>query len=295
MKTLTIKEPWASLIINGYKKYEFRSWKTSYRGKILIHSSINSDKCALSNFKKLNLTYTNGHIIGEATIKDCLPITKELNNKLIKENKLVYGNNKRNGYAWELTNIKKYSKKISAKGHLSLWDYYTPKEIMNIMENINYGYLDKFKKIHFEIDDNFSTNYILASKKDVLTYKVGVCWDQVELERDLFKGHNIKTYFIVYYDLDECPTHTFLTYKENNKYYWFEHAWALYQGIHEYNTLKELLLDVKKKFIKTELHNNFEPSNLKIIPYKKPKSGLTVNEFYAHCEKYKPIILEDLK
>ena len=35
MKVLTIREPWVSLIINGYKKYEFRSWKTNYRGKIL--------------------------------------------------------------------------------------------------------------------------------------------------------------------------------------------------------------------------------------------------------------------
>ena len=36
MKVLTIKEPYASLIINGYKMYEFRSWKTNYRGKIIM-------------------------------------------------------------------------------------------------------------------------------------------------------------------------------------------------------------------------------------------------------------------
>lgn len=40
MKVLTIKEPWATLIIDGYKMYEFRSWKTNYRGKILIHSGL---------------------------------------------------------------------------------------------------------------------------------------------------------------------------------------------------------------------------------------------------------------
>ena len=39
MKALTIKEPWATLIISGYKKYEFRSWKTNYRGEIFIHAS----------------------------------------------------------------------------------------------------------------------------------------------------------------------------------------------------------------------------------------------------------------
>ena len=31
MKVLTIKEPWASLIINGYKVYEFRNFKTNCR------------------------------------------------------------------------------------------------------------------------------------------------------------------------------------------------------------------------------------------------------------------------
>ncbi len=294
MKTLTIKDPWASLIIHGYKKYEFRSWKTSYRGKILIHSSINPEKKIISNFKSLNLNYNPGYIIGEATIKDCLPLTKEFNNKLIKENKLIYGDNKnRKGYAWELTNIKKYEKPFKAKGSLSLWEYYSKEEIMNIMANIKYGYLDKSNQIHLDIDSNFPLNYILSTPKEVLLNKVGICWDQVELERTLFKGHDVKTYFIVYYGNNKCPTHTFLTLKENNKYYWFEHSWELYKGIHEYDTLKNLLLDVKAKFIKSELKNKYQEDNLKIIPYKKPQSHLTVNEFYAHCEQYEPIILKE--
>lgn len=29
MKVITLKQPWATLIIAGYKKYEFRSWKTN--------------------------------------------------------------------------------------------------------------------------------------------------------------------------------------------------------------------------------------------------------------------------
>ena len=40
MKVLTIKNPWAELIVKGYKEYEFRSWKTNYRGKILIHAGL---------------------------------------------------------------------------------------------------------------------------------------------------------------------------------------------------------------------------------------------------------------
>ena len=48
MKVLSIKNPWATLIINGYKKYEFRTWKTKYRGKILIHASLGIEKNILN-------------------------------------------------------------------------------------------------------------------------------------------------------------------------------------------------------------------------------------------------------
>ena len=40
MKVLSIKEPFASLIKEGYKKIETRSFKTNYRGEIYVHASI---------------------------------------------------------------------------------------------------------------------------------------------------------------------------------------------------------------------------------------------------------------
>ena len=39
MKVLSIKEPFATLIKEGKKKIETRSWKTSYRGELYIHAS----------------------------------------------------------------------------------------------------------------------------------------------------------------------------------------------------------------------------------------------------------------
>ena len=39
MKTLSIRQPYASLICRGIKTIENRSWTTSYRGKLLIHAS----------------------------------------------------------------------------------------------------------------------------------------------------------------------------------------------------------------------------------------------------------------
>jgi hypothetical protein len=39
VKALSIRQPWAWLIVNGYKDIENRSWNTKYRGRVLVHAS----------------------------------------------------------------------------------------------------------------------------------------------------------------------------------------------------------------------------------------------------------------
>lgn len=39
-RVLSIKQPWASLIAHGIKNIENRTWKTKFRGRILIHASV---------------------------------------------------------------------------------------------------------------------------------------------------------------------------------------------------------------------------------------------------------------
>ena len=72
MKALTIKQPWASLIMQGIKKYEFRSWQTKYRGDILIHSSKQVDKEAMKKYSKYFNSAHAGVILGVVTITDYL-------------------------------------------------------------------------------------------------------------------------------------------------------------------------------------------------------------------------------
>ena len=43
MKAITIKQPWASLIVHGVKDIENRTWHTNFRGRVLIHSSSKGD------------------------------------------------------------------------------------------------------------------------------------------------------------------------------------------------------------------------------------------------------------
>src|ERR1700712_1986361 len=39
MKCLSLRQPWAWLVVNGFKDIENRSWKTKHRGPLLIHAS----------------------------------------------------------------------------------------------------------------------------------------------------------------------------------------------------------------------------------------------------------------
>ncbi len=168
-------------------------------------------------------------------------------------------------------------------------------EIMKLMNKINYGWVDKNNIKHINDFDTFSDRYILQSPDDIIKNQVGVCWDQVELERYYFKDINnsIKTFFIVYYDNDKCPTHTFLIFEKDNKYYWFEHSWEKFRGIHEYDTLNNLLNDIKNKFIYYELNNKYNDDNLKIYEYTKPKYNISVQEFFKHCENGNLIDLQN--
>lgn len=85
MKALSIKQPWAWLIVNGYKPFENRSWQTKFRGEFGVHASLQLDnegyKWVEENSKKLGVDmsefplpyeFVRGAIIGKATITDCV-------------------------------------------------------------------------------------------------------------------------------------------------------------------------------------------------------------------------------
>lgn len=123
MKVITLKQPWATLIAEGIKKYEFRSWKTNYRGKILIHAGIGIDKEAMKSFENLNFKYPSKKIIAEVEIEDCLKLDNELNKRIIEEHNVSYGSKYRTGYAWKLKNVKKIEVNEEICGQLGLWNY----------------------------------------------------------------------------------------------------------------------------------------------------------------------------
>ncbi len=131
MKVITIKQPFATLIAEGLKEYEFRTWRTHYRGDILIHAGKSIDKKAMDRFKHLNLEYPVGCIIAKATITDCIYVDDKLRADLTKRDPLVYygmtHKSDWDGYGFKLENVSKIDP-IPINGKLSLWDYDYPQE-----------------------------------------------------------------------------------------------------------------------------------------------------------------------
>ena len=68
MKALSLKQPWAELVVSGKKTVELRNWNTQFRGEFLVHASKNANKDAMTclGFCELPL----GCIVGKATLVD---------------------------------------------------------------------------------------------------------------------------------------------------------------------------------------------------------------------------------
>jgi hypothetical protein len=70
MKCLSLKQPYAELLVSGKKTVELRKWNTNFRGKFLIHASknVNKERCKSLGIDHTKLTV--GAIIGKAILYD---------------------------------------------------------------------------------------------------------------------------------------------------------------------------------------------------------------------------------
>ena len=107
MKALSIHPFYAAQIFAGHKTIEVRSWKTDYRGDLLI----------CSTNKKFKDTIP-GHALCVVTLADIVPFTK----KMLDAAWMLPAEFQSGQYAWMLEN-RRIIRPIPLKGRLSLWDY----------------------------------------------------------------------------------------------------------------------------------------------------------------------------
>ena len=68
MKALSLKQPFAELVIDGRKKIELRKWKTKYSGEFFIHAAKNPDRESMKRYGFTTLPL--GFIVGKANLTD---------------------------------------------------------------------------------------------------------------------------------------------------------------------------------------------------------------------------------
>jgi len=145
VKALSLTQPWSSLMAIGAKRYETRSWKTPYRGPLLIHAAKGfpreaRDLLALHPFcSVLEAAYPGfvnrrhgglplGVILARVELVDCVPAETAFDDLFETplphgEHERVFGDFSAGRWAWITRGLTRLSTPIPAKGHLSLWDF----------------------------------------------------------------------------------------------------------------------------------------------------------------------------
>ncbi len=127
-------QPWASLIIDGRKTIETRSWATKHNGPLAIHASAKIDKYAAHQFYPkecglplsllkpgiLKAVFPTSAILGTVMLVDCVQFPDR------RAPPDAYGDFTPGRYGWLLEDVKKFDQPIPAKGHLGLWNWEPP-------------------------------------------------------------------------------------------------------------------------------------------------------------------------
>ncbi len=154
-----------------------------------------------------------------------------------------------------------------------------PLRILEKMQSIKNGYMDRKGNLYHYFTNDFNENFYFRKPEDIISSNIGICFEQVELERYYLSKHdlNLRTYFLLYQESTLGSSHAFVIYKDHDKYYWMENAWLKYRGIHEYKTKEEAYLDISYKFGKTI--PNFKREKLKLYEFEKPRYGINYEKY----------------
>jgi hypothetical protein len=121
-KCLSLKQPYAELIVSGKKTIELRKWNTKFRGEFLIHASktVNKEACERNKIDPKSLI--TGAIIGKSFIYD----VKEYDSKrtFVKDKKKHFAdvNFTDYKYGFLLKDSKRFGKPIPLRGKLGFFN-----------------------------------------------------------------------------------------------------------------------------------------------------------------------------
>lgn len=99
MKAISVRQPFAGLIVSGLKTIEFRAWPTNYRGRLVVCSSKMWSPGDYEIPEDTLWAYPTGSAVGTVDIIGCVPFTEaQLAPAIMAEMP------ERPGWAWQLAN-----------------------------------------------------------------------------------------------------------------------------------------------------------------------------------------------
>ena len=119
MKALSLKQPFAELVVSGKKTIELRKWNTNFRGEFLVHASKNPDEQAMNKFGFTNLPC--GMIVGKAKLIEVKHYKNE--DEHGQDSNLHLADNFWGDHGFILEEVTRLDNPIPAKGQLNFWDF----------------------------------------------------------------------------------------------------------------------------------------------------------------------------
>jgi hypothetical protein len=116
--TLSIRQPWAELIVSGRKTIELRTWPVAHRGLIWIHAGGRTDPELEGRFG-CHVLY-HGGVIGLANIRAVVPMDRE-RWELWRTSHLDPGPFVAGMYAWVLSEPVRLNSPLALPGRLKLF------------------------------------------------------------------------------------------------------------------------------------------------------------------------------
>ena len=112
MKALSVRQPFASLILAGRKVREYRNWATRHRGPIAVHAAGRLDRAALESLSGGDVA-----ALGELPLGVVLGTVEVVGVEELAVPVMGYR------FAWVLANPVAWAEPVPAKGKLMLWEF----------------------------------------------------------------------------------------------------------------------------------------------------------------------------
>lgn len=130
---LSIRQPWAELIISGKKTIEIRSWYTEYRGLLWVHTGIKAMEELEREFGRSDLF--KGGYVGSVRLDAVISLDRE-RWEAWNARHLCPGQDYEPGlFGWVLSAPHKFEKPIPGPGQLNL--FYPSDELNKLLHQAN--------------------------------------------------------------------------------------------------------------------------------------------------------------